>query len=317
MNNPLITVIIPIYNVEKYLRECLDSVLAQTYTNLEILLVDDGSTDGSGAICDEYAGKDSRIRVIHQENGGLSAARNTGLDAARGEYVSFVDSDDVVGPHFIEVLYDALIQVGVQLSLCCFRRFVDGQPFGKENSIHGQICWSRREAIHELTKTDENPRAELVSVSWNKLYHRSLFEHLRFPVGKLHEDEFVILPLLLQVERVVKCEDVLYFYRQRSESITGSNQQQNPKHLEVLDAFRERCEILHTAEYQDIYAEIVTCYFKIMCLQAMTVAIPCGLLPQFRRRYVRELVKYGRWVQGKRFFLFALSPALYRRRYWK
>lgn len=156
-----------------------------------------------------------------------------------------------------------------------------------------------------------------MTISCNKLYIRSLFENLRFPVGKLHEDEYMILPLLLQIERMVKCEDVLYFYRQRSDSITGAERRYDARHLEVLDAYRERCVVLSTPEYKDIYPNVVTCYFDMMCYLAFTLAKPCGMLRQLHRRYVRDLMQYGKWVQGKRYFLFAVSPRLYRIRHVK
>lgn len=315
--NDLISVIIPVYNVEKYLRECVDSVLSQTYSNLEILLIDDGSTDSSGEICDEYATRDGQIRVIHQKNGGLSAARNAGLDAASGQYICFIDSDDFVAPHFLEVLYRALQEEKAQVSACVYRRFQDGQITAEEILMQQRIAWTRHEAILELTKTADHRRGEFVAISCNKLYIRSLFENLRFPVGKLHEDEFMILPLLLQIERMVKCEDVLYFYRQRTDSITGTERQYDARHLEVLDAYRERCVVLNAPEYEDIYPNVVTCYFDMMCYLAFTLAKPCGMLRQLHRRYVRDLMQYGKWVKGKRYFLFALSPRLYHTRYLK
>lgn len=313
----LISVIIPVYNVEKYLRECVDSVLSQTYSNLEILLIDDGSTDSSGAICDEYATRDGRIRVIHQKNGGLSAARNAGLDAARGQYISFIDSDDFIGPLFIEVLYQTIKEENAQIAACGYCRFQDGESIGEEPLSGHRFIWSRKEAILELTKVNDHCRGEFVTISCNKLYIRSLFENLRFPVGKLHEDEYMILPLLLQIERMVKCEDVLYFYRQRSDSITGAERRYDARHLEVLDAFRERCVVLSTPEYKDIYPNVVSSYFDVMCYLACKVARPCGMLHQLYFRYFRDLMKYGKWVRGKRYFLFALSSRLYHTRYLK
>lgn len=312
-----ISVIIPVYNVEKYLRECVDSVLTQTYTNLEIILIDDGSTDCSGEICDEYAGMDCRIRVIHQKNGGLSAARNTGLDVCTGQYISFVDSDDVVGAHFLETLYSALKAEHAQIAACNFQRYLDGQDYGAEVPEKSRTCLSQKEAIWKLVRYDAETELGFMPVAWNKLYECSLFREVRYPVGKIHEDEFVIVPLLMQIQKMVKCEGTFYFYRQRSDSITGQEQQKNPRHLEVLEAYRTRCELLKGKEYQQLYPDMVTHYFDAMCYNAFLIAKPCGQFRQLYCRYVQDLLKYWKWVQGKRYFLFAFSPTIYYQRHWK
>ena len=128
MEQPLISIIVPVYNAEPYLDNCLDSIAAQTWENLEVWLVDDGSTDGSEALCDEYAVQDARVRVLHKKNGGLSDARNAGVNAAKGEYLSFVDGDDWVSPYYIENLYRALEQAGADFSASCFEEVFEGQP---------------------------------------------------------------------------------------------------------------------------------------------------------------------------------------------
>lgn len=126
--DPLVSIIVPVYNVKPYLSRCVDSLLGQSYQNMELLLVDDGSTDGSEALCDEYAAQDARVRVLHKKNGGLSDARNAGVDAAKGEYLSFVDGDDWVSPYYIENLYRALEQAGADFSTSCFEEVFEGQP---------------------------------------------------------------------------------------------------------------------------------------------------------------------------------------------
>ena len=181
--NDLISVIVPVYDVERYLARCIDSILAQTYQNLEIFLVDDGSPDRCGEICDAYAEKDNRIQVIHKKNGGLSDARNAALDICTGEYISFVDSDDYVSDDFIETMHHAIKDYQAKLAVCGIMKFdesgkisVDYAPSDTEKCVSG-------EEMVEMTIW--RPAA------WNKLYHRSLFEGIRYPFGKLYEDLFV------------------------------------------------------------------------------------------------------------------------------
>lgn len=311
--NELISVIIPVYNVEKYLRECLDSVCAQTYRNLEIICVDDGSTDASGEICDEYARSDARVRVIHQKNGAASAARNAGLDAAKGSYISFVDSDDIIHPRFIETLYEGIQDTGAQIAACGYRRFTDGEtPPEIEYMREKWFIWTQKEAIVELTKTSDHLRGEFVTVPCNKLFARKLFQTLRFPTDKQRdEDEFIILPLLLQIETLCVNPLVLYDYRQRRDSVTGAGQRIDPRQLKVLDAYKERCILLKGEEYRDIYADVVTNYFEMMCYLAFRVAKPVGKFGEVYRRYLHDLPFYWRWIRGKRFFLFAVNPYVY------
>ena len=214
---PLISVIVPVYKVKKYLRKCVDSILAQTYTNLEIILVDDGSPDNCGIICDEYAAKDSRIKVIHQPNGGLSAARNAGLDIATGDYIGFVDSDDYIDPDMYEKLYNALIENDADVSICNYE-YVDDMyqtmnvysPM--ENKIYGYI-----EAINNLFV---EYYCYYVTV-WNRLYKSELLLTLRFEVNKKFEDAFIAHHIFLKCQKIVTIKDKLYYYLQRNDSIMG------------------------------------------------------------------------------------------------
>lgn len=181
----LISVIVAVYNIEKYLSRCIDSILAQTYKELEILLVDDGSTDSSGKICDVYAEKDSRIHVIHRENGGLSAARNTGIDQATGEYIAFVDGDDWLEPIMYQTLIDAAINNEAQLTACRYRRVF---PDCIRDGSTGKITVFREPYSMLVQQLKEDEAYMIQHAAWNKLYHRSLLENLRFPEGKWFED---------------------------------------------------------------------------------------------------------------------------------
>lgn len=211
----------PVYNVEQYLRRCVDSLLCQTYPHIEILLINDGSTDTSPTICSQYAERDTRVTVVHQENGGLSAARNTGLDWAKGEFISFVDSDDFVVPRFLEVLYQTLQNADADLSICNYEIVADGNSDAEEvhpSPIRNEVIPGREILTQKL----------LESYDWywviacTKLYRSSIFNRVRFPVGKLHEDEFVLHEILLQTSVVACTQERLYCYWQREGSITNS-----------------------------------------------------------------------------------------------
>lgn len=186
----LISVIVPVYKVEKYLKRCVDSILAQTYPCLEVILVDDGSPDGCPAICDEYAREDRRVRVIHKENGGLSDARNAGIDAAKGKFLGFVDSDDYVHPRFYELLLQALKEEGADIAGCDVKKVCKTEKIEeKEQQPIQRTVYSGREATANLYDA--------------QMYKKELFEEIRFPKGKLHEDEFTSYKLLYQSESVV------------------------------------------------------------------------------------------------------------------
>ena len=213
---PLLSVIVPVYNVEEYLARCVDSILAQTYQNLEVILVDDGAGDRSGAICDAFAARDSRVRVIHKENGGLSSARNAGLEAAGGEYIGFVDSDDWI----TEDAYANLLNLAekYRVKLVCGGRY---DVSGKTGEKTVGLCPSKEEVISS---------EELVgriflwdgcdSSACDKLYHRSLLEHFRYPEGKVCEDVPVTYKIILQTDRVVLSDRPFYHYYHRPGSIS-------------------------------------------------------------------------------------------------
>ena len=214
----LISVIVPVYNVEKYLRRCIDSIINQTYTNLEIILVDDGSPDNCGKICDEYADKDSRIKVIHQQNGGLSAARNAGLDIATGDYIGFVDSDDYIAPEMYEKLYEALVQSDADVSICNFQRVdEEGNRLKTREKINNDI-FTNYQALTEL----QGNKGLCFIIVCNKLFNKALFNEVRFPLGKKCEDNYIAHKLIYNSKRAVCIDDILYYYLQRETSIMSN-----------------------------------------------------------------------------------------------
>lgn len=219
MSSPLVSIIIPIYKVEPYLRRCLDSIVNQTYTNLEIILVDDGSPDGSPQICDEYAAKDNRILVIHKENGGLSDARNAGLDICKGEYISFVDSDDWVDKKYIETLYNTIIETGADISIINHCQFSSDETFLPLEKFHTGI-FAGYNCLKQLIINNTIQH----TLVWGKLYKKTLFNNIRFPVGKKFEDNYVSYQLYFFSKKIACKDIVLYHYLKRSDSIMGAAQ---------------------------------------------------------------------------------------------
>lgn len=218
----LISVICPVYNVEKYLPKCIESILSQTYENLEVILADDGSTDNSGKICDEYAEKNGRIMVIHKENGGLSDARNAGIDAANGAYIFFVDADDYIQNDTIEKLYNRIIKDGSDMAICNFKYVDENYSDIPEKNIKTPIndeLLSTRECLMKLGGF----KHWYYAVAWNKLYKRELFKDIRFPKGKSHEDEFVAHYIIGKCGSVSCVKEPLYYYVQRTGSIMAES----------------------------------------------------------------------------------------------
>ncbi len=214
---PKISIIVPVYNVEQFLRRCLDSILSQTFQDFEVVLVNDGSTDNSGQICREYARKDPRIVFIEKENGGLSSARNTGLDAAKGEYVGFVDSDDYIAPDMYKFLYENLVKYGADISICSFYFvYEDGRIC---HTKPGGVCrcMNNEEAIRTLLG-----RKHFENYVCDKLYKKVLFDRIRFPENELYEDIAVTYKLLDSSQTVIYKSEPKYYYVQRPGSIVNS-----------------------------------------------------------------------------------------------
>jgi len=215
MKSDLISIIVPIHNVEKYLEECIKSLINQTYQNIEIILVEDGSPDNCGKICDEYAQKDARIKVIHKENGGLSDARNCGIEVATGKYITFVDSDDYVSKYYVQKLYNAIIENDVKVSQCNLIRVEeDGKEIEKVGYEENQIK-DTKEMIKDLSREHWES-----IIACSKLYDIELFQKIRYPVGKIHEDAFVTYKILYNTDKIAIVNDYLYYYRQLQNSIT-------------------------------------------------------------------------------------------------
>lgn len=241
-SNPTISIIVPVYKVEKYLNRCVDSILNQTYTDFECILVDDGSPDKCGQICDEYAELDKRIRVIHKENGGLSDARNVGIDAAKGEYISFIDSDDWIHPQMIEILYGGIIHNGVLMSICAYKETESYIAFNKVEAYQFTISNGMDFLVNNNVTA---------VVAWNKLYHKKLFKGIRYPYGRIHEDEFTTYKLLYKAGDIAYCNEMLYYYFRNNDSITKSKY--TPKRMDGLVALEERNKFIKKHKLKNYY----------------------------------------------------------------
>lgn len=228
-----ISVIVPVYKVEKYIKRCVESILAQTFTDFELILVDDGSPDNCGQICEQYAAKDGRTRVLHRKNGGLSAARNTGIDwvfkYSDSEWLTFIDSDDWVHKEYLEILYKAAVGHQVSVSICGYK-----ETLGENTEVQKeQKCvkkYSVRKYYREHTAN--------ATVAWGKLYKKNCFEKIRYPEGKIHEDEYVTYRILFRFQDIAVVEAPLYSYYINREGITKSTW--NPKRMDVFRAFEQQ-----------------------------------------------------------------------------
>lgn len=227
----LLSVIVPVYNVQHYLPGCLDSLLSQSYKNLEILVIDDGSTDGSSEVCDRYAALDGRVRVFHTENQGLSAARNLGLEHAAGQYYAFVDSDDYVEPDMYERLYRAIRSGGSDIAVC--GHFVEGKGRALNTIMF------EREAVYTAGQCMElfitSDRKSIGAMVWNKLFRSEVFEGIQFPAGHTYEDIWIFSKIINRCAKVQVIPDVLYHHRMNPSSITH-----NRTYKDFLDSFKSR-----------------------------------------------------------------------------
>ncbi len=258
----MISIIIPVYKVEQWLPKCVDSLLTQTYEDLEIILVDDGSPDGCGRICDDYATRDSRVRVIHKENAGVAMARNDGLDIAKGEYISFVDSDDWMGENAYELLINAMQKYNADCVVgSCVNMIDDGEnltPDKKKTSK--ERCMSSREVMKHVLLDR--------SAVWNRLFKREIFDEIRFPIGRVNDDEFVALRAYEKCDKIVFLADDTYYYRIRANSITTAkfsvrNMDMYYNSLDNLEFIKSTAPELEEAAMAKVVKTCLYCYHNL------------------------------------------------------
>ncbi len=259
----LITIIVPVYNVQSYLTICLESIVKQTYNYLQIILVDDGSPDDCPYICDEWEKKDKRIKVIHKTNGGLSDARNVGLNYAKGRFICFVDSDDILDRHYIEWLYEAICVSNAKMAACDIECFYDGDLIKKSGTRPPYKVYSSEEALNQILHG-----VGIRAIACNKLYRTDILDGEKFVYGKHHEDEFFTYRIVDKAEKIAFVPAQLYYYRQHPGSITASF---SIKRLDALEAFLERLEFLKN-KYPRLYkSDKIT--FCVSCVSYYRMAL--------------------------------------------
>lgn len=312
----LISVIVPVYNVEKYLPQCIDSILNQTEKNLEIILVDDGSLDNSGKICDEFSKKDDRIIVIHKKNNGLSSARNAGLEIARGNYIGFVDSDDWLDKTMYEVLLKLLKENNSDISCCDF--FKTANSNDSIPHIDNEIINSYNN-IESLNNFYNGLYTQTV-VAWNKLYKRELFKDISYPVGKIHEDEGTTYKLYYKANKITYTNRPLYYYRITPNSITTSKF--NKKRLDIIDVYDEKVKFIKNINNEEIYSKtlkwylfkLINCYFE--CSNNIEnnteyLTLINQKVSETYKSYIQSDKKQLHWIIL--FSIFKINPKLYKK----
>lgn len=250
----VISIIMPIYKAEDYLEKSITSILNQTFKNFELILVDDGSPDNSGKICDELAVNDNRIKVIHKKNGGASTARNAGLDIAKGEFIAFVDSDDWIEPTLFEILFNLAKKHDADISQCNYIK-TENEDIKIENDKNEIIkTFNKIESLNNLY----NEMYVSTVVLWNKIYKKSLFDEIRFPNMRIFEDEAIMYKLLYKSNKLVYTNQKLYYYRNTPDSIM--NAKFDKKRLCMLDVFDEKVRFMSTLNNENIYAKTLKWY---------------------------------------------------------
>ena len=308
----LVSIIIPIYNVEKYLDRCIKSIVNQSYENLEIILVDDGSKDNCPSLCDKWAKIDDRIIVIHKENGGLSDARNAGIEIANGNYLSFIDSDDYVHKDFIKVLYELCIKYNSDISMC-----------GVFETSKDENCNFNLEEGNECikySKTILERKDNIFCVAWNKLYKKEVFKYIRYPKGKLHEDVAVINKILYYSNKIAITDLRLYFYYSNPNSIMRSTF--SIKRLDALDViydsylfFIEKNEIQYAYNALNDYIDTTLFLYKeCQVLGRDSKKIEKQLINKYSEVYMKVLKNIHMSIIKKiKYIIYRFIPKLYLR----
>lgn len=295
---PQISVVVPVYKVESYLDRCVQSILNQTFTDFELILVDDGSPDGCPAMCDEYAKKDSRVVVIHQENGGLSAARNAGIDWAfensDSEWLTFIDSDDWVHVDMLKVLYEEAVQNNVDISICDFYRLSQVAPFVDFIELNTQVMTPEDFYVHRL---------RLADIAVGKLYKRRLFESIRYPLSYLFEDSWVTYRLVFSLDRVAVIDKELYCYFINENSI--SQAKWTVGCMREIEAHEQQLLFFAKNHYSRALTKSIECYLYILMKQLTSIEQSATPLWKYKAIIQRKMRK-----ALKRYKLF-LSPAYY------
>lgn len=318
MHEPLLSVIIPVYHVEKYLGRCIESILGQTYRNLEIILVDDGSDDRCGEICDEYAKKDARIIVIHKENGGLSDARNTGMKRTTGEYIAFADSDDYFHKDMYQMMMSELMKEKADVSICGYEYVYEGKAdnYGEIPGKYETIIMDGREAQYRYY---DSGLTLPLTVAWNKIYKRSLLDGIEYPKGKIYEDEYTTFRVLYKANKIVFMDIPFCRYFQRDDSIIGSKLTE--KNMQVFGGYLSRIIFFAKHKEQELWEMEVKHTEHMLCYQQQKYSDANVSVDVFVNAYTEEFrnqIKKDRLLRKKTPFktqvelnLFITAPRFY------
>ena len=309
MLSPKITCIIPVYKVENYLARCIESVLSQTYTDFELILVDDGSPDNSGKICDEYAKKDSRIKVIHKVNEGVSVARNTGLDIAKGEYIYFLDSDDFISPDCFELLYKNLKENDADISIGGLIEYETEEELQKSNTGENIVFYkgTAKDRLEHYFMGKPVSKYELIC---NYLYKKTLFGNVRFPAGTYYEDEYLNWKLYLPANKVVETEKITYFYYRHTSSATGDGF--NIRAFDYLGALEERLE--YYQQHDTAMFPLVVKHYRMALLEFFYLKI--SKIPSEKREGYPFTLKdiHRKYIDSYKQFGLKLNSSIYNKK---
>lgn len=312
-----LSIIVPIYNCDKYLEECIESIINQTFKNFELILVDDGSTDNSGSICDFYKDKDKRVRVIHKKNGGVSSSRNVGINLAIGKYVGFVDSDDIINRNMYKIMLEAINKEDADICQCKYEYFWNEDiDLNEEKENYNYTVLSNIEAIDNNFKYDDNQNTA-ITVLWNKIYKRDLFENLMFPNGRIHEDEYITYKIIYKARKMIFLDEKVYFYRQHPESIV--HQKFSIKNFNVLIALKERIYFLDLNGEEELKKKAICSYenelskFHRLCRDFQNSSIIRKKIRIEHRKYCFKVL-FNKYASNKlrvATIVFCLFPCLY------
>ncbi len=290
-----ISIIVPVYNVESYLKRCMESILAQSFQNFEVVLVDDGSTDTSGMICDEYAERNANVRVVHKANGGVAAARNTGIEESRGTYITFIDSDDYVERHYLEVLYRSIRNQNADLAICDGEIVMEGRGEREERKAcdwEGEIgdaeVISKAEAYKRMLLAEH-----MCITAWEKLYHRNLFQGVRYPEGEICEDTYVLDQIVENSNRIVCTRYKGYFYVIRGGSLMHG--EMKPMHMTALRNAKHLWDFM--AENYPEAEDAAKKFYYNNCFQVINLMVmdPEKKYRAECRRLRKEILREGRF----------------------
>jgi glycosyltransferase involved in cell wall biosynthesis len=313
-----ISIIVPVYNLESLLRKCVDSILEQSFTNFELILVNDGSTDQSGEICDEYASKDSRVRVIHKKNGGVASSRNAGLSVANGNYIGFVDNDDYINKYMFETLYHGAVSHTADIIICDYVEVGEKQHCDKQKrDTHYHIeHYNHIEACNQLYTTNN----VTFVVPWNKLYKKSLFKEIEYKVGNINDDETVAHELLYRSNKVTYIQTGLYYYVQREGSQMDSTASFNIKRFDAIYAFSYREKFFRQVKEKELHEKalkhFMEKFFWYYYLAQENLQYVDKELKLLKRVFDQSLIhilrhKHIGWKQKIMCIVFSINPSLF------